>query len=127
MTAAVFEAGFVPRVGNEVSKTKLHFHLSPAAGINLVLAPVRVHRYFNLDSDKSPPKIIFWTRLAPLLQNVVGIVSLCRLKCLKNFFKVDFSNFPSPNRKKIRASRDSLVYSGGGLVSRVSRATLNFY
>jgi hypothetical protein len=37
MTAAVFKAGFVLCVENEVSKTKLHFNLSPAAGINLVL------------------------------------------------------------------------------------------
>ena len=41
MTAAVNEAEFVPRVRNEVSKTKLHFNLSPAAGINLVLGAGR--------------------------------------------------------------------------------------
>jgi hypothetical protein len=31
-----------------------------------------------------------------------------------------------PNLKKIRASRDSLICRGGGLVSRVSRAARNF-
>ena len=52
MTAAVIEAESVPRVESEVSKTKLNFNLSPAAGINLVLAPVRVHRHLSLDSVK---------------------------------------------------------------------------
>jgi len=59
MTAAVIEAESVPRVESEVSKTKLNFNLSPAAGINLVLAPVRVHRHLSLDSVKSPPNTFF--------------------------------------------------------------------
>ena len=64
MTAAAFETVFVSRYGNEVKQTELHFYRSPAAGINLVLAPVRVHRYFVLDSKESTDNLI-WTRLAP--------------------------------------------------------------
>lgn len=38
MTAADFEVVIVHRVQNEISKTKLNFNLSPAAGINLVVS-----------------------------------------------------------------------------------------
>jgi hypothetical protein len=37
MTAAALEAVNVYRYGNEVKKTKLHFRVSPAAGINTML------------------------------------------------------------------------------------------
>jgi hypothetical protein len=45
MTAAVFEAVFVPPWVNEINKTKLHFTLSPAVGINTVLAVVGLSGY----------------------------------------------------------------------------------
>ena len=55
MTAAVFEADFVPRGENEVNKTKLLIYRSPAAGINTVLAtvgfrPFIVSRSLNIQS-----------------------------------------------------------------------------
>jgi hypothetical protein len=124
MTAAVFEAEFVPCAENEVSKTKLHFNLSPAAGINLVLAPVRVHRYLILDSDKSPP-IVFLDASGSTFTKRGRVGQSVSVKMSKIFFKVDFSNFPSPNRKKF-ALRAILMSMVGGLISRVSRAGLNF-
>jgi len=37
MTDAAFEARLCPTRVNEINKTKRHFNLSPAAGINTVL------------------------------------------------------------------------------------------
>jgi len=122
MTAAVFEAEFVPCAENEVSKTKLHFNLSPAAGINLVLAPVRVHRYLILDSDKSPP-IVFLDASGSTFTKRGRVGQSVSVKMYKKIFKVDFSISPSPNRKKnSRFARFSCLWWGAGFV-RVAGGT----
>ena len=112
MTAAVFEAVFVHRGWNEISKTKLHFNLSPAVGINTVLAPVRVHRWFVLDSDKSPPIIYSGRVWLQIDWNVVGLACLYSKNCLKKilsrFFRISF-----PKPKKIsRSARFSCLRWG---------------
>ena len=43
MTAWVFEARHCPTLPNEIKKTKLQIYTEPQAGINILLAPVRVH------------------------------------------------------------------------------------
>ena len=48
MTAAAFEARLCPTWPNEIKKTKLDNNTEPAAGINFLLWPVRVTRYFLL-------------------------------------------------------------------------------
>lgn len=83
MTAAVFEDVIVPRVRNEVSKTKLHFNLSPVAGINLVLPPVRVHRYLIWTCLMSTVIVLSRTGLAK--PNVDWKSVICPLWYVVNF------------------------------------------
>ena len=125
MTTAVFEVVFVPRARNEVSKTKLHFNLSPAVGINLVLAPVRVHRYVNFGLDRVH-RWFFMDASGSTFTKRLSFGSSFRSKLPEKFFEAIFLNILCQTLKKFALRAILLSTVGGAGFVCVARGT-KFY
>jgi hypothetical protein len=81
MTAWVFEARHCPTLLNEIKKTKLQIYTEPQAVINILLAAVLFHRYFEITFRYNDVVITILNALSFKFR--ISLYSLSLFKCLR--------------------------------------------